>query len=208
MFGCLFIALAESYVSLILVCLKWKKILNKSHSVGSYVTYIHFCAFGLLKLIFHLILTQNIMKIKKKGIAFFYQSRKCPKWRNPRWPPTYIKINILTNNFATTYARDINNMSIIMFPGMRKPIISFVFRKKYCKVYIYANISKKRPDIAVKLRLTLFWLIVFFCFDYAWLVPLRWYLDGWGALKNHFQKHSKHTLFLISFFFDIYSEKG
>ena len=44
-----------------------------------------------------------------------------------------------------------------MFSGMRKPIVSFVFRKKNCKVYIYANIS---------------------CFDYAWLVPLWWYLDG------------------------------
>ena len=39
-------------------------------------------------------------------------------------------------NFATTYARDINNMSILMFSGMRKPILSLVFRKKYCKVYI------------------------------------------------------------------------
>ena len=27
----------------------------------------------------------------------------------------YIKINISTNDFATTYARDINNMSILMF---------------------------------------------------------------------------------------------
>ena len=35
-----------------------------------------------------------------------------------------------TNNFATTYAREINNMSILMFSGMRKPILSFVFRKR------------------------------------------------------------------------------
>ena len=30
-----------------------------------------------------------------------------------------------------------------MFAGMRKPIISFIFEKKSCKVYIYENISKK-----------------------------------------------------------------
>ena len=47
-----------------------------------------------------------------------------------------------TNNFAATYARDINNKSIFMFSGMRKPILSFVFGKKYSKVYIYVNISK------------------------------------------------------------------
>ena len=52
------------------------------------------------------------------------------------------KINIFANNFATTYARDINNISILMFLGMRKQILSLVFRKKYFKVYIYANISK------------------------------------------------------------------
>ena len=52
------------------------------------------------------------------------------------------KINIFANNFATTYAGDINNISILMFLGMRKQILSLVFRKKYCKVYIYANISK------------------------------------------------------------------
>ena len=33
-------------------------------------------------------------------------------------------------------------MSILMFSVMRKPILSFVFRKKYCKVYIHANMSK------------------------------------------------------------------
>ena len=60
----------------------------------------------------------------KKGLHF-YRSRKCPKWRKPRWPPTYIKINIFTNNFATTYTRNIKNMSILMFSGTRKPILSF-----------------------------------------------------------------------------------
>ena len=29
-----------------------------------------------------------------------------------------------------------------MFSGMRKLILSFVFRKKYCKIHIYANMSK------------------------------------------------------------------
>ena len=79
---------------------------------------------------------------EEKRDCIFYRLRKGLKWRNPRWPPKYIIINIFTNNFATTYARDINNMSILMFSGMRKPIISFAFRKKYCQVYIYANMSK------------------------------------------------------------------
>ena len=70
---------------------------------------------------------------EKKGIAFFYRSIKGLKWRNQRWPPKYIKLNIFTNNFATTYARDINNMSILMFSGMRKPILSLVFRKNIVK---------------------------------------------------------------------------
>ena len=42
---------------------------------------------------------------EKRGLHFFIGQ----KWRNPRWPPTYIKINIFANNFVTTYARDINN---------------------------------------------------------------------------------------------------
>ena len=81
------------------------------------------------------------------------------KYHEISWPPKYIKINIFTNNFATTYARDINNMSILIFSGIRKPILSFVFRKKYCKVYILA------VNIVFADRF-------FFCFDYAWLVPL------------------------------------
>ena len=79
---------------------------------------------------------------QKKRDCIFYSSRKGLKWRNPRWPQKYIKINIFTNNFAATYARDINNMSILMFSGMRKPMLLFVFRKKYCEVYIYANMNK------------------------------------------------------------------
>ena len=79
---------------------------------------------------------------EKKGLHFFIGRENGAKRRNPRWPPTYIKINIFANNFAATYARDMNNMSILMFSGMRKQILSFVFRKKYCKIYIYANISK------------------------------------------------------------------
>ena len=81
---------------------------------------------------------------EKKKDSIFYRSRKglkCLKWLNPRWPPKYIKIKIFTNNFATTYARHINNMSILMFSGIRKPILSFDFRNKYCKVYIHANMN-------------------------------------------------------------------
>ena len=66
---------------------------------------------------------------EKKVLHFF----KLSKWRNPGWPSTYIKINIFTNNFTTTYARDMNHMSILMFSVMRKHILSFVFRKKYRK---------------------------------------------------------------------------
>ena len=71
--------------------------------------------------------------IEKKGLHFFIGRENSPKWQNPRWPPTYIKINIFANNFATTYARDINNMSILMLSGMRKQILSFVFRKNIVK---------------------------------------------------------------------------
>ena len=77
---------------------------------------------------------------EKKGLHFFIGRKNGSKWRNPRWPPTFMKIHIFANNFATTYARD--NMSILMFSGMRKQILSFDFRTKYCNVYIYANISK------------------------------------------------------------------
>ena len=42
------------------------------------------------------------------------------------------KINIFTNNFATKYARDINNMCILVFSGL--------FLEKI--LYIYANMSK------------------------------------------------------------------
>ena len=92
-----------------------------------------------VKIDFSLVLTQNIMKIKTKRFGIFSMLRKWSKCRNPRWPPAYIKKNIFTNNFATTYARDINNMYILMFSGMRKPIIAFVFGKKS---YSYVNISE------------------------------------------------------------------
>ena len=92
----------------------------------------------------------------------------------------YVKINMFANNLATTYAGDINNVSILMFSSMRKQILSFVFTKKYCKVYMYANISKNnrisqwncdgyRSGTATNI---FFWLIVVFCLDYAWLIPL------------------------------------
>ena len=81
---------------------------------------------------------------EEKGLHFFYRSIKGLKRRNQRWPPKYIKLNIFTHNFATTYARDINNMSILMLSGMRKPILSLVFRKKYYRVYIYANMNKNK----------------------------------------------------------------
>ena len=79
---------------------------------------------------------------EKKALHFFIGRENGPKWRNPRWPPTCIKINIFANNFAATYARDINNMSVLLFSGMRKQILSFVLEKIYCKVYIYANRGK------------------------------------------------------------------
>ena len=41
--------------------------------------------------------------------------------------------NGFANNFATTYARDINNMAILMFSGMRKQILPLVFRKNIAK---------------------------------------------------------------------------
>ena len=77
------------------------------------------------------------------------------------------KINIFANNFATTYARDINNMSILIFSGMRTQIRSFVFSKS---LYL-CKYKQKQPDIAVKLRLTLFWLIVFFLFLFCLAGP-------------------------------------
>ena len=52
---------------------------------------------------------------EKEGLHFFIGRENGPKWRNPRWPLTYKKMNIFANNFATTYARDIHNMSILMF---------------------------------------------------------------------------------------------
>ena len=77
------------------------------------------------------------MKIKKKRDCIFHRSRKGLKWRNPRWTPKRLKINISTNNFATTYARDI--MSILMFSGMRKPILSLFLEKNIVK-FIFMQI--------------------------------------------------------------------
>ena len=68
-----------------------------------------------------------------QGLHFFIGRENGPKWQNPRWPPTYIIINIFANNFATTYATDINNMSILMFSGMRKQILSLVLKKNIVK---------------------------------------------------------------------------
>ena len=75
-------------------------------------------------------------------------------------------------------------MSILMFSGMRTPLLLFVFTNKYCKSYIYATMSKKQPDITVKLRLTLFWPIVFF----SVLIMLGWfpYSDIWADVKLSF----------------------
>ena len=58
-----------------------------------------------------------------------------------------------------------------MFSGMRKQILLFVFRKKYGKVHIYANISKNNRILQWKTNIVLANSGVF-CFDYAWLVPL------------------------------------
>ena len=79
---------------------------------------------------------------EKKGLHFL-KVKKRSKMTKSKMAAKLYKINIFTNNFATTYAGDMNNMSILMFSGMRKPILSFVFRKKYCPVYSYANMSKK-----------------------------------------------------------------
>ena len=71
-------------------------------------------------------------------------------------------------------------MSILMFSGMRKPILSFVFRKKYCKVYIYANISKitgYRSETAPN--------IVFADSFFSVLIMLGWfpYGDIWSDVE-------------------------
>ena len=71
-------------------------------------------------------------------------------------------------------------MSIPMFSGTRKPIVSFVFRKKYFKVYIHANISKTtgyRSETAVNIVLTDSFFSV--------LIMLGWfpYGDIWTDLE-------------------------
>ena len=81
------------------------------------------------------------------------------------------KINIFANNFATTCARDKNNMAILMFLCMRKQILSFVFRKNIVKsifMQIQAKTTGYRSETATNILLA---LIVFFCFDYAYWYP-------------------------------------
>ena len=68
---------------------------------------------------------------EKKGLHLLVE--KMSKMAKSKMAGNVYKINIFTNYFATTYARDINNMSILMFSGLRKPIISFVFRKNIVK---------------------------------------------------------------------------
>ena len=66
------------------------------------------------------------------------------------------EINIFANNFATTCARDINNMSILMFLGMRKQILSFVFRKNIVKsifMQIQAKTTGYRSETATNILL-------------------------------------------------------
>ena len=55
-----------------------------------------------------------------------------------------------------------------MFSDMRKPILSFVFRKKYC-IYL-CKYKQKQPDIALKLVLIFFWPI-----DFSVLIKLGWF---------------------------------
>ena len=78
------------------------------------------------------------------------------KMAKSRWPPAYRKTNIFTNNFAPTYYRYINNISILMFPGIVKSLL--------------CQYKQTQLGIAVKLRLTLFWLIVF-----SLLIMLGWF---------------------------------
>ena len=71
-------------------------------------------------------------------------------------------------------------MSILMFSCMRKPILSFVIRKKYCKVYIYANMSKTtgyRSETAAN--------IVFADSFFSALTMLGWfpYGDIWADME-------------------------
>ena len=35
-----------------------------------------------------------------------------------------------THNFTTIYDRDTHDMSVLMFSGMRNPIMAFIFREK------------------------------------------------------------------------------
>ena len=63
-------------------------------------------------------------------------------------------------------------MSILMFSGLRKPIILFVL-KKYIVKSIFMKMKAKttgyRGETVVNIVLA---DSFFFCFDYAWLIPL------------------------------------
>ena len=62
-------------------------------------------------------------------------------------------------------------MSILMFSGMRKPVISFVFRKNIVKsvfIQIKARATGYHSETAANIVLA---NSFFLCFDDAWLVP-------------------------------------
>ena len=59
-------------------------------------------------------------------------------------------------------------MSILMFSGMRKQILSFVLETNIVKS-IFMQIYVKKTDVATNIVLA---DRFFSCFDYAWLVPL------------------------------------
>ena len=111
-------------------------------SVGSYVLYNTFVHFILsFNNDFSLDSDSNYHEDQeKKGLHFLKIDEKAKIVKYKMAASVYKNEHIY--EYAATYARDITNMSILMFSDMRKPILSFVFRKKYCKVYIYANISQ------------------------------------------------------------------
>ena len=104
------------------------------------------------------------MKIKKKGIAFFSRS----KMAKSKMAASVRKNNIFANNFSTTYYRDTSNMSILMFSVWESHFLHLFLEKNIVK-YLCKSYKQRQVDIAVKLRLTLFWLIVFFL-----LIMLGW----------------------------------
>ena len=109
------------------------------------------------------------------------------------------KINIFTNNFATTYARNINNMSIFMFSGVRKPIFSFVLEKNIVQSW-FLQIWAKTTGYRSETVANIVWLIVLFLF---WLClaasPMvisgrMWSSHPCGCFVKHEFQHGCHEI--------------